>query len=145
MSGGLIKLRVYPSTAMSSDHCIDAMVDWKNLDGHYDARVARSCRPGDYWGTDMNGDFYWNEPSNWAGQNVVDMQKGYGYTFDDDWSDGFRFIGSERFVGTTGQQIYDSPPRTTVDCFARTTTLYNDGHVDWTPNYGYPVHESGTC
>ena len=65
------------------------------------------------------------------------MQRGFGYVMDDDYVNDKFFVpdgpGSrQRFTGSGNEDFYRSPPRTVVDCWARTTTKYQDGHEDWT-------------
>jgi hypothetical protein len=141
-----ISLTAYPYSGMSSDRCMDAMVDWYTGGHHYDSRVARSCLPGAFEETDKGGDGFWVEPADWDNVSVTNMQKGYGYVMDDDYVNGaFAIYGHEAFAGAGGGVIYASPPRTTVDCWARTVTLYNDGHTDSTPNKGVPEGTGGSC
>lgn len=130
---------------MSNDHCMDSMVDWLS-NGHYDSRVIRSCLPGAKNTTDPYGDQGWQEPSDWGGRQVTDMQKGFGYTMDDDFVGGqFNVVERQHFAGSGPGAFYPSPPRTPVDCWARTKTIYQDGHTDNTPNYGRPVQDGGGC
>ncbi len=144
-----IRLRVNPYSSMSPDRCMDAMLDWL-ADGHYDSRVVRSCLPGTDEESDPGGDGYWVEPSSWGDRSVTNMQKGFGYVMDDDFGettpDAF-FVDPEwreRFSGSENGAFYPSPPRTTVDCWARTRTRYQNGSVDWTPDNGFPVNNGGT-
>jgi hypothetical protein len=140
------RLMVTPGSGMSTDRCMDSMLDWQPSSGHYDSRVIRSCRPGHSNETDPGADGYWIEPSDWDGANVNDTNKGFGYIMDDDFVDGrFEIYDSEHFDNSGTGALYNSPPRTTTDCWARTRTLYEDGHVDVTPNYGKPETQAGTC
>lgn len=56
LSGKKLRLKVFPSNAMSTTRCMDALLDW-NTEGttHWDARVVRSCRPGTTEETDPGG------------------------------------------------------------------------------------------
>ena len=112
---------------MSTDRCMDAMLDWQTTSGHYDGRIVRSCRPGGTATTDPGGDGYWQEPSNWAGRTVIDMQKGGGARIDDDYLNGnFELYQWDPFAGAGGS--YTVRARTCTDKFARVRALYQDGH-----------------
>jgi hypothetical protein len=125
-----LRLGAYPQSTMSTNRCMDAMLDWQTASGHYDARVVRSCRPGGVATTDPGGDGYWSEPSDWAGRTVTDMQKGGGARIDDDYVNGnFALYAWEGFAGA-GTGSYSSRPRTCTDKFARMRTLYQDGHFN---------------
>ncbi len=141
-----LELKVSPTTSMSKNRCMDAMLDWETTFAHYDSRVVRSCLPGRSEASDPGGDGWWSEPNSyWL--NISDMKKGQGYLIDDQYgSDGFPPLsGRERFAGTTTDSIYESAPRTTVDCWARTRTRYELGHVDVTPNDGGSPTGAGNC
>lgn len=124
-----LSLGSFPGYSMSTDRCMDAMLDWKTTSGHYDARVVRSCDPGGKVSTDPGGDGYWQEPSDWGGRTITDMQKGVGARIDDDYVDGnFAMYAHEDFAGAGGG-AYSARPRTCTDRFARVRTLYQDGHI----------------
>ena len=64
--------------------CQDAAVDWNtNGTGHYDARVLRNCNPGHTEQTDPGGDGWWEEPNNFDGANVTQVQRVGSYVFED--------------------------------------------------------------
>jgi hypothetical protein len=135
---------------MSSDHCMDAMLDWKHTSGpHYDSRVVRSCRRGfvihtyPWDGADAGNvadldltKFKWVEPLDiWNSANISESQKGYGYELDDDYVNGtFQIYSEEQFAGA-GSPNYTTVPRTCTDRWARVLTLYQDGHYTGCKNY----------
>lgn len=137
-----LRMWVSPSSQMLTTRCMDAQLDWDVPPGmHYDLREIRSCRPGAQNFTDPSGNGWWGEPSDFAG---TDMQRGFGLSISDDASDPdgtiFPVFEQQRFVGS-GNVALVEVPRTT-DCFARTNTLYQDGHHDWTDNFGKPYTQS---
>jgi len=82
-----VRMTVNPTTSMSSDRCMDALLDWGTEGtGHWDSRILRSCQPGYAVETDPGGDGFWEEPNNnilhW--RDLGGIQKGWGYTIDDD-------------------------------------------------------------
>lgn len=79
-----LRLVSNPYGDMSTDRCMDAVLDWATYDGHYDSRRVRSCRPGFNIPTDPGGDGYWNEPTSRFQTRVNDMRVGGGVVFDDD-------------------------------------------------------------
>lgn len=146
-----LRLKSSPFASMSTDRCMDAMLDWKHTAGpHYDARVVRSCKPGSLiqsytWagdGVDSNGgnlntgQVFWHEPAgDWDDANISETQKGYGYEADDDYENGtFDIYHEEQFEGA-GSPNYRAVPRTCTDRWARVLTLYQDGHYDGCKNF----------
>lgn len=60
---------------MSTDNCLEARSDWMTASGHYDARAARTCKPGGHReGT-------WIDPAGWAGRDVTGLQKAAGLVY----------------------------------------------------------------
>mgnify|MGYP000943592718 CR=1 FL=1 len=57
---------------MPTTMCLDAIVDWMTVSGHYDARNARNCAPG----TSRSGTI--TEPANWGNRDVTGLQKAAG-------------------------------------------------------------------
>lgn len=124
---------------------MDAMLDWNTSYSHYDSRVVRSCLPGRSEETDPGGDGWWSESQGYW-PFLTSMKKGNGYLIDDAYgADGFPPLSVERFAGTDTADIYYSAPRTTVDCWARTRTRYQNGSVDVTPSQGDPATTAGQC
>lgn len=74
LSGRQIYVGSTTGSGMSTSVCLDAAADWmtKAGDGHYDARFARNCRPGSFYG----GTF--TEPSDFGGSSVTGLQKAAG-------------------------------------------------------------------
>ncbi len=123
-----LSLRVNTYT-MSSDRCIDSMLDWQTTGGHYDSRVVRVCRNNRFLDTDPGGDGYWSEPTDWGGRTITDMQKGWGAYIDDDYINGnFPMYEAENFSGA-GSSPYSARPRTCTDKWARMRTLYQSGNI----------------
>lgn len=125
----LIKLglAVYPTSNMSTDRCMDAMLDWDTRGtGHYDSRVVRSCRPGTSEQTDPGGDGYWQEDSgDWDQRSITGVQKGFGYML----LPAMQIAGQERFPGSGTADLYRDPPGTGTQGWARVRTRYQDGTV----------------
>lgn len=137
-----IKFLIYAQSSMSTDRCLDGMLDWKTSNGtHYDARVVRTCMPG---GEAITGtaDGYWNEPSDWGGRTITDMQKGVAARIDDDYVGGnFQMYSAENFSGAGGG-AYTDRPRACTDKFARTRVRYQDGHYNSCDSNSVPTSPS---
>lgn len=146
LSGRTLRMIVRPTSDMNPDRCMDSLLDWDAGTPHYDGRVVRSCRPGSSHETDANNDGWWVEPSDWDGGDGIDMKKGFGYIIDDDDLSVFSNL-TDKYSGTSSNSFYTTAPATTTSCWARTTTRYHDGHVDWTPNLGKDETDgsAGSC
>ena len=59
-------------SGMSTDHCLEAQSDWETVAGHYDARAARTCKPGGH----REGTY--TEAASWSGRDVTGLQKAAG-------------------------------------------------------------------
>jgi hypothetical protein len=139
MNQGKVRLVADTTTHMTVDECVDTIADWSTGgQGHYDARVVRTCRPlkpGDppngYIQTDPDGDGYWQEPNWFPGSYVKNMAKAGVALIDDDWVNKdvtFPLKAWAAFGGTLGFN-YASRPRTCIDMYARVRTKYQDGHI----------------
>jgi hypothetical protein len=122
-----VRLKVSPSSTMSSTRCMDAKLDWGTEgSGHYDARVVRSCQPGTPEETDPDADGFWVEPSDWGGRNIGGIQKGFGYIISDST---LAVLLDERFENTGSGDLEQFAPGTGTQGYARVRTRYNNGTV----------------
>ena len=102
---------------MSTDICLDALVDWMTTSGHYDARDARNCKPGP--NSYRSGSII--EPSDWGGRSVTGLQKAAGC----------------KYIQTTSPSTYgtcDYAPETPAPCKFNTNDAhpwYTKGHAVW--------------
>lgn len=67
-----VKVYSTASSGMSTEVCLDAIVDWMTVSGHYDNRTSRNCDPG----SSRSGIRY--EDSGWAGRTITGLQKAAG-------------------------------------------------------------------
>lgn len=138
-----IGLAVDPGSGMSNSRCMDAMLDWGTLSGHYDSRVVRSCRRGTGEETDPGGDGYWVEPVDWGGRTVTGIHKGFGYVINDS---NLHIVSSERFSNTGTGGLDASAPGTGTQGWARVRTRYQNGSVkSCNPLPVYLSSGSGGC
>lgn len=122
-----LRLKVLPGNSMSTDKCMDVMLDWgTNGSGHYDGRVVRSCAPGIDEETDPDANGFWDEPSGWGGRDVTGIQKGWGYTIDDD---NLLVLSAARLNDTGTGDLWGVAPGTGTQGFARVRTRYQNGTV----------------
>lgn len=125
-----VGLSVFADTTMSSNVCLEAMMDWSPNDGtHYDARTVRNCMPGGIISTDPLGNGYWNEPSNWDSDThdspITNVRAAAAYKTDDGTLDIL-----EQAVVYGSNDIYGNrTPPTTSDKWAAVRTLYESGSI----------------
>jgi len=126
-----VRLHSSPANNMSSNRCMDVMVDWR-IDQpfigrqHYDARVVRSCKPGVDEETDPGGDREWSEPSDWEGETPHGLQRGFGLIISDSSLD---VIARERFEDAGMVDAPQTQPSTFGQGATRVRTRYNNGNV----------------
>lgn len=81
-----VRVRSKTGDGLNAGKCLDAAFDWMTdgiTDGHYDARIARNCRPGTVVQSDADGNGYWLEPSDWGNRKVTGIQKAAGCNYDE--------------------------------------------------------------
>lgn len=67
-----VQVQSNAGSGMSTSVCLDAIVDWMTVEGHYDNRTARNCDPG------SSRSALRTEPSNWAGRTITGLQRAVG-------------------------------------------------------------------
>lgn len=118
------------NNGMDLDKCLDTFVDWMTTSGHYDARIARNCKPGGGRAGTIT------EPSSWGGRTISGLQK----------------AGACKYFQDASPPGYYQPTNPTL-CGYDSESADEDGHVcyigpagTWTSKCGayFIRHEDGT-
>lgn len=122
----------YAGSGMSTSKCVDTYLDWATTIGHYDSRLTRVCQPGGHRVTDMGGDGWAQEPSDWGGRTVTGLQKGAGCFYNQS-TENFDICTNfpEHLPGCVYDLVYDSFSLGDMTWFTRYWVTHQDGTIDY--------------